>query len=341
VKSVPAVRLSAIGDVVHAMPAVAALRRERPDVRITWVVERGAAALLRGSPCVDRLVEIDTRAWRRRLLRRETQREIAERLGVLRAGRFDVAVDFQGLLKSALVAYASGAPRRVGFAAADLREPASRAFLNEQVEVGTLPHVIEKNLALVRHLGVVAAGPYEFPVAVPEADERDVAARAPEAPFAILNPGGGWPTKLWPAERYGRLADELHARHGLVSVVTFGPGEEELARRVAGASVGGHASPFACSLLQFVALARRASLFVGGDTGPLHLAAAAGTRVVGIYGPTEPRRNGPFAPGDVVVGRDDLPCREDCYRRSCSHWECMEIPVESVQRAAGARLRTP
>jgi heptosyltransferase I len=338
--SILVVKLSAIGDVVHALPAVAALRRERPEARIVWIVERSAAAILRGTNCVDRLVEIDTRAWRRQLLRRETQRAIADRLGALRSETFDVAVDFQGLLKSALVARASGAPRRIGFATSDLREPASRVFLSEQVEVGSQAHVIEKNLALVRHLGIRGDEPYEFPIAVPDDDERDVERRVPDGPFAILNPGGGWWTKLWPADRFGRLADVLYERSGLVSVVTFGPGEEPLARRVVEASRDGRASLFPSSLMQFVALARRAALFVGGDTGPLHLAAAAGTPVVGVYGPTDPRRNGPFASNDLVVGRNDLPCRENCYRRSCSHWECMEIPVEVVQRAVDARLQT-
>lgn len=338
--SVLVVKLSAIGDCVHALPAVAALKRERPDARVTWVVERGAAPILRAVSLIDRLVEIDTRAWRRQLLRPETRREVAGRLRELRGERFDVALDMQGLLKSGLVAAASGAPRRVGFATDALREPASRVFLNEQVEPPAGAHVIEKNLALVRHLGVAAAGPYEFGIEVPDAVELAVAGRLPDEPFAILNPGGGWPTKLWPAERFGRLADALYERCGLVSLVTFGPGEEDLAGRVVAASRAGCARPFASTLVEFVALARRARLFVGGDTGPLHLAAAAGTPVVGIYGPTDPSRNGPFLAEDVTVGRGDLACRIDCHRRSCGHWECLEIPVEVVQRAALSRLHT-
>jgi heptosyltransferase I len=339
-RSVLVVKLSAIGDVVHAMPAVAALKREFPESHVTWVVERSAAAVLRGSPCVDALVEIDTRAWRRKLLDRSTQREIVDRLASLRAYDADVAIDFQGLLKSGVVVRASGARRRVGFATGELREPASRLFLNEQVEVGDRPHVIEKNLSLVRHLGVEGSGAYEFPIAVPEVDTKDVESRLPPEPFAILNPGGGWPTKLWPAERFGALADVLFERFGLVSLVTVGPGEEALARRVVASSHSGQATMFPCTLLQFVALARRAALFVGGDTGPLHLAAAAAAPIVGVYGPTDPRRNGPFATRDVVVGRTDLACRENCYRRACSHWECMEISVETVQRAVDARLHT-
>jgi lipopolysaccharide heptosyltransferase I len=334
------VKLSALGDVVHAMPSAAALRREITGVRITWIVEKGAATILRGSPAIDRLIELDTHRWRRQLLKRNTQRELAARLSSLRSEPIDVALDMQGLLKSGLVAFATGARRRIGFATDALREPASRAFLTEQVAVDDRGHVIEKNLALVRQLGVDAGGAYEFPIAVPEESELAAATRAGGDPFAILNPGGGWWTKLWPAERYGQLADRIYEQHGLRSLVTFGPGEETLAREVASASSGGHAQPFPCTLLEFVALCRRARLVVSGDTGPMHLAAAVSAPIVGIFGPTSPLRNGPFDPRDRTVGRSDLPCRTDCYRRTCDHWECMEISVESVQRVVDARLQT-
>lgn len=333
------VKLSAIGDVVHALPAAAALRRIE-GARVTWVVERAAAPILRGSPAIDRLVEIDTRSWRRNLLRRETQRQLIGRLTSLRAEPIDVALDMQGLLKSGLVALASGAPRRVGFETSALREPASRAFLSEQVAVDDHGHVIEKNLALARYVGA-PDGPYEFPIAVPADVEAGLEARLPGAAFAILNPGGGWWTKLWPAERFGLLADELFERHGFVSLVTYGPGEELLAQRVVEVSASGAARSFPCSLVELVALARRATIFVGADTGPLHLAAAAGAPIVGIYGPTSALRNGPFDPRDHTVGRTDLACRTDCYRRTCDHWECMEISVETVQRAVDARLHRP
>jgi len=180
---------------------------------------------------------------------------------------------------------------------------------------------------------------YEFPIAVSAADERyaEEAMSQHAARFAILNPGGGWATKLWPAARFGELADHLYEQHGLVSYVTFGPGEEDLAQRVAANARSGAAQVIASTLKQFVALARRAALFVGGDTGPLHLAAAAGAPVVGIYGPTSPERNGPFNPRDITVGRD-LWCREACHRRRCSHWECMDIPLSVVAHAATIRL---
>jgi heptosyltransferase-1 len=343
------VKLSAIGDVVHALPAVAALRRALPAARLAWVVEKRAAAILKDSPVIDELIEINTRAWRKRLISRATIADIRQRITSLRGdAAIDIAIDFQGLLKSGLVMQATQARRRIGFARADLREPLSRLFLTEQVDASSLRHVIEKNLALA-HAAVegvsgddraaLASNVYEFPIAVSADDEHyaEEAANQRAARFAILNPGGGWATKLWPAERFGALADHLYEQHGLVSYVTFGPGEQRLAQAVAGHARSGAAQVIASTLKQFVALARRAALFVGGDTGPLHLAAAAGTPILGIYGPTSPERNGPFNPQDITVGRD-LWCRPSCHRRTCWHWECMEIPVSLVARAASLRL---
>jgi heptosyltransferase-1 len=344
------VKLSSIGDVVHALPAAAFIKRAIPKAHISWVVERRASEILKDSPVIDHLIEIDTRSWRRQLLARRTTLEVRARLADLRQpgsrgngyGRFDVAIDLQGLIKSGVVARASGARRRIGFESCDLREKASRLFLTEQVITSDLKHVIEKNLAVARAAagaGGSVANPrdYEFPISLTSDDERFAAGREQQGRFAILNPGGGWPTKLWPAERFGQLADWLLEEHRLKSIVTYGPGEEALANEVAASSQARAARPLASTLKQFVALARRASLFVGGDTGPLHLAAASGAPIVGIYGPTSPERNGPFDKRDIAVGLD-LWCRLNCHRRSCWHWECMDIPLNIVTKAVSARL---
>ena len=343
------VKLSAIGDVVHALPAVAALRRALPAAHLSWVAEKRAAAILKDSPLIDELIELDTRAWRKRAFSRATLDEIRQQLGVMRSDTgVDLAIDFQGLMKSGVVMKATRARRRVGFASNELREPLSRHLLTQQVDTSSSRHVIEKNLALARAAVTGIAGVdeaafapsgYEFPIALSEEDERyaEAVIETDATPFALLNPGGGWPTKLWPAERFGALADQLYEQHGLVSFITFGPGEEELARAVVRHTQSGAARVIASTLKQFVALARRAALFVGGDTGPLHLAAAARTPIVGIYGPTSPERNGPFDPQDITVGRD-LWCRDGCHRRACWHWECMDIPVSAVARAATERL---
>jgi ADP-heptose:LPS heptosyltransferase len=144
---------------------------------------------------------------------------------------------------------------------------------------------------------------------------------------------------LWSAERFGTLADELWAHHGLSTLVTYGPGERELAETVLRASRKGRARAVSPSLKGFYALAKRASLYVGGDTGPTHLAVAAGVPVAGLFGPTEWWRNGSPRALDICIERNEIGCRVDCHRRSCSQWICMDISVEQVLHFAGERLR--
>lgn len=333
------VKLGAIGDVVHTLPALAALRRALPEAHIAWVVERGGAAkLLRDNPCVDELIEVDTRAWRKDLFGSETRAAIKESLSNLRG--YDLALDFQGLLKSGMMAWLSRAPRRIGFSKEALREPASAYLLTEQVIADDDDHIIKKNLSLIAHLGVSIEGNYEFPLELSSTEkqfaEQQIAQRGGKV--AIINPGGGWPTKLWNAEGFAAIADRLWDMRGWRSVVTYGPGEEELANSVVAHSRSGAVELLDSTLKQFFALAQKAKLFLGGDTGPLHLAAAAGTPIVGIYGPTPARRNGPFSPADVIVERFDLDCRVDCFRRSCSHTSCMNIPIETVWQGVMKRI---
>jgi heptosyltransferase I len=340
------VKLGSIGDVVHALPALAAVRRARPSARVSWVVERRAAEILRDNPFLESLIEVDTKALRRWPVSGETLLAPRQQLRRLRASAFDLSLDFQGLLKSALIAKLSGAPRRAGFDRRSLREPASRFLLTETVKTPSRAHVIRKNLALAAGaLGVaVPSDPeqFEFPVAVRREHEHEADAIVERAggPFAVLNPGGGWPTKLWDAEKFGALADALLHEYGLKSVVTYGPGERDLAARVEAASREPGAVLTASPTLKgFFALARRASVYVGGDTGPTHLAVAAGAPVVGLFGPTEWWRNGSPRPTDICVERTDINCRTDCHRRACSQWICMDIRVGRVVEAVGERLR--
>lgn len=336
------VKLGAIGDVVHTLPALAALRRAMPQCYLAWVVERGGAAkLLTDNPCLDELVEVDTRGWRKDLTGRETRAAIRAAVVKLRRAKFDVALDFQGLMKSGVIARLSGAPRRIGFASDALREPASAWLLTEQVRVDDWDHIIKKNFALVAHLGCSVDGPYQFPIGLSREDESFAEEQIGKCGgrVAILNPGGGWPTKLWSPSGFAAIADRLFEAYGWRSVVTYGPGEEALAAAVVNQSRSGAVEMLASTLKQFFALSRRAKLFVGGDTGPMHLAAAAGAPVVALFGPTPARRNGPFAAEDVVVERFDLDCRTDCFRRSCSHTSCMNIPAEAVWQAVVERVR--
>src|SRR5260370_26097850 len=197
------VNLGSIGDIVHTLPALAAMREALRDSEIAWAVERGAAEILRDNPLLDRLIEVDTKALRRGLMSGETLRAPRQQLRLLRASAFDLALDFQGLFKSATVARLSGARRIYGFARDGLREPASRFLLHKTIPMPQGLHVIRKNLTLVESaLGIPVPtdeNDFEFPIVGASSHEREAeeAAHGMEGGYAILNPGGGWPTKLW------------------------------------------------------------------------------------------------------------------------------------------------
>jgi lipopolysaccharide heptosyltransferase I len=335
------VRLGAIGDIVHTLPALAAIKRAMPDAHVSWAVERRSAEILRENTLIDRLIELDTRSIRG-LPTEEKLSSMRRQIKELKSRNFDVAIDFQGLLKSAVVARASGAKKRVGFSRRALREPASRIFLTDTVRTDPGSHVIRKNLALAGGALAfdAAAFPLEFPIATDQAAHDEAASIAEKAgrDFVVLNPGGGWATKLWPAENYGRLADLIRERLGLASVVTVGPGEEKLGERAAAAAQSDGLVLARPSLKGFYELARRSRLYIGGDTGPTHIAAAAGTPIVGLFGPTEWWRNGSLDPRDICVERIDIGCRVDCHRRTCGNWICMQISPETVCGAIEARL---
>jgi lipopolysaccharide heptosyltransferase I len=326
------VRLSAIGDVVHTLPALAALKRRGHEVH--WIIEPAARPLVEGNPAVARVVPAPpariAAVGRVRACARE-----------LRKARYDTALDMQGLWKSAVWARAAGARHVAGFAGPWRREPLSEMLLGTRVHLAPEPpHVIDKNLALLRVLDIEAVGTREFPLPPGGEEERRVLAEIASRGWrdlAILNPGGGWASKLWPPSSYGAVAQGLAAR-GLTPVVTWGPGEEKLADEVVAASAGRAQRCFPTSLLEFAALARRARLTLAADTGPLHLACAVGAPVVGIFGPTDPARNGPFSPDDVVVRR--LPLCAPCHRRRCwIHEGVMKaVPAAQVLAAADRRL---
>ena len=336
------VKLGAIGDVVHALPALAAMRRSLPGSEIAWVVEKRAAEILRGNEYIDRLIEVDTRSPRKGKIE-DLLPEVRSQLRELRESKYDIAIDFQGLLKSGMIAKLSGAPKRWGFDRQSLREPASRVFYTDTAKIEPRTNVIRKNLSLAESaLGIDASsGELEFPIYTSDEHRSEAVAVAAQVGgrFALLNPAGGWVTKLWPAERFAELANVLWRELGLPSVVVTGPGEEALAERVRVASHSEKTLFSVPSLKGLYELARLSTVYVGGDTGPTHLAVAAGTPVVGIFGPTEWWRNGSPNPDDICVERLDIGCRIDCHRRTCSNWICMDIRVESVFEAVKTRIQ--
>ena len=333
------VRLGALGDVVHAIPVAAALRRAFPAARIDWLVSAKHRDILDLVPVIDRRLTVNDRgAASDGMSRVAAIRE-------LRGARYDVAFDLQGLVKSAVLARASGAARVVGFSPRYARERLARLFYTDVYHPGAdglydpreTRHVVTINLGLLRVVGVTAADP-EFPIAQVESEAARAASRQTGGRYALLNPCAAWPNKRWPPARFGTVAAELRARHGLMSVVQWGPGEEALAAAVVEAAGGAAVLAAKTSIADLVALARGAALMVSGDTGPTHVAAAVGTPVVGIYGPTRPARNGPLSPDDITVSRDAV-CQ--CHHRRRCRLERMcllDIEVAEVMDAVDRRL---
>jgi lipopolysaccharide heptosyltransferase I len=324
------VRLGSLGDVIHAIPAAAALRARHPDARIDWAVDPRYVEVLRLVTAVDRAVPLDTRGGASAVLRG---------LGGLRRARYDAVVDLQGLLKSAVLARLAGGQRTIGLPRSHLREPFARFFYGETPDPGTDTHVIHQNLSLMRALGVTDAS-IAFSLSVPETATGDAAVAAIGSDrFVALNPGAAWPNKRWPPERFGALAAALRDRLGLRSLVLWGPGEEELARRAVATSAGAAEPSPPTGLVDLFDVTRRARLVVSGDTGPLHIAAAVGTPVVALFGPTFTERNGPWAHDDVTVSRAAT-C--DChYERRCRRaTPCIDdITIEEVLSAVESRMR--
>jgi ADP-heptose:LPS heptosyltransferase len=257
----------------------------------------------------------------------------------LRDARYDCVIDFQALYKSAILAYASRAPKRVGFQSSYAREGFAANFYTDRINPRG-PHKVDHNLTLARHAG---AGNFSsrFPMAVCAEDEqivaRELAARDLRE-FFVLNPGGGWRSKCWPAKRYGELHRRLFEKYRCRGVVTYGPGEENLAKELIAAAGENPPVAILLGLGPLMALLRRAKFVVSADTGPLHLASALGAPVVGLYGPTDPARNGPFSADDVTVRNPHF--SNTTYSRGDDFDPAMlSITVDQVLEAVAERLR--
>jgi heptosyltransferase I len=336
------VRLGAMGDILHALPAVTALRVTHPEWEIEWVVEpmwRGllAAENSRGrdlgmQPLVDRLHFACTRQWRRSLLADQTRQELGALRSALRQERYDAVIDFQGALRSAVIGRMASSQRFIG--ESKPREWASRWLFTDRVHTRG-DHVIEQDVELASAVAGDALTPVQPLLPVDPAAEvwADGILRSGQ-PAVLINPGAGWGAKRWPIERYAEVARALLNR-GLRVLVNAGPGEVLLANEIV-RKTGGGATPLLCSVEQLVAITRRVCLAIAGDTGPLHLACALGRSVVGIYGPTDPGRNGPYGVQFKVLRSPDS--RRDHARREAPEAGLLTITPQDVLMAAEGLL---
>ncbi|MEW5802162.1 MAG: glycosyltransferase family 9 protein [bacterium] len=344
-RKIAIIKLSAIGDVVHALPVASALRERYPDAHLAWIVQGKCRDILEGNPDLDEVIVFDKDRW---LLEIPYPHKTASilwemyRFGSrLRRAGFDLAIDLQGLIKSGLLTRLTGAGTRIGFRADYCREPASARFTNCHIAPSSGDvHIIDRCLSLIRGLGA-DTDHKRFKFHIPKEDHASIAAflkkkKVPKDTLLVLiNPGAGWKTKLWGEENYAALADrivlELRGR-GVAVIFLWGPKELSMVKSIQ--KKMHQPSLLACptNLKQSLALMQRAHLFIAGDTGPLHMAAAIGTPCVGIYGPSSPERNGPYGDFHTVV-QAAVPCK-GCFRRFCDNIICMEsIPVDEVMDA--------
>jgi heptosyltransferase I len=325
------VRLGAMGDILHALPAVTALRQAHPKWYLGWAVEPRWSALLCGE--VDRTHLVKAKEWARSPLKLETMREIGALRHALRAERYDLCIDLQGAVRSALAGRLAGAPRMIGEDRP--REWAARWLFRERVETHCV-HVIEQAVEVCD-----AAAGDRLPLLLPalprnrEAEEWAEELLRSAGPVVLLSPGAGWGAKRWPPERYGAVAADLHAQ-GCTVLVNSGPEEQEIAAEVVRAS-GGVARAPAFTLDRLIAVTRRVCLVIAGDTGPLHLACALGKAVVGIYGPTDPKRNGPFGVPFRVLRHPES--KRDHTRHTAPEAGLLTITPEQVAEAAKELLQ--
>lgn len=337
------VRLSALGDIVHALPVLARLRQAYPDAAIDWLVEENYAATLTFARGLSRRIVVRAKSDSSSagMVSFATGMGYGRAASFLRAQKYDVALDLQGLLKSAVWARVSGARRVIGFDREHLREPFAASFYSESVVPDGSGHVIRKNLSILRALQI-DPGPVELRVEPHASHEliKAIQIAGGSSGYTVINPGAAWPNKCWPPERFGAVARAIRDRAGLHSLVTWGPKERALADAVTSASEGAASPAPPTSVSDLAALMGSAALVISGDTGPLHIGAAVGAPIVGLFGPTRPERNGPWDPRDEVISR-----AETCvchHKRACLRGApCInEITVEEVVAAAERRLRS-
>jgi lipopolysaccharide heptosyltransferase I len=325
------VRLTALGDILHTVPAVAALRAAHPNAKLDWVVERKWAPVLEGSPAIDDVIAFDRRsAW-----------GAVECVQRLQENHYACAIDFQGLYKSSILAGLSAAGRRIGFDRNWAREEGAAMFYTERV-IPKGRHVAELNYSLAERAGALRPARPEYPLRVPAGGAASIRSRLHDlgisGEYIVVGPGGSWRAKCWPVERYGEFCREFEKRFAMSVIVIHGPSEKSLAEEVARAAVPARPVILATTIEELMGLLAHAQCIIAADSGPLHLAAALGTRVIGLYGPTDPARNGPFVPGAAIVHKARP--EEISYKRRSDYSPAMlRITVEDVLSAADTHLK--
>jgi len=336
------VKLSAVGDVVHTLPSLAALRKLYPDAHITWVIEEAAADLVTGHPSLDRVLVSRRKSWAkslgspRRALRAVD--EVRSFLRTLRDRPYDLVIDFHGLFKSSVVVWLSRGKRKLGYAS--LQE-LSGLFVNERIPEDLNKHAVDRYLDFPRHLGaLIKEAEFVLPKNPPAEEKIETLMRMhdlQEKNFIAVSPVAYWETKLWENENFAHLADMIRKKLGMK--VVFTGAEKNVLEKITNlmesdaVNLGGQTT-----LPELACLYARAKMLITTDSGPMHLAAAVQTPVVALFGPTDPRRTGPYGRGHTVI-RTDIPC-SPCFLKKCSTKTCMkDIDPLQVFAAVAKKLQ--
>ena len=333
------VKLSAIGDVIHTLPVLNALRKYYPDANITWLVEESAADLVIGHEALDRVMVSKRKQWIKQLktpLWKTAVSEIFRFIRDLRDTRYDLILDLQSLLKSGVMVALAKGGRKVGFGPGMEHQEYSYCFLNKRVPAVSMEiHALERGLMLLEKIGI-SHGPAEYKIPVTIEDRRrahvllDKHKTQGKGPLIAINPVAKWETKLWDAGRFSRLADRLVASYDADIVFTGGPADVDLINTIV-SDMEFPASNLAgkTTLKSLAAVYEKAALLISTDTGPMHLGAAVGIPVVALFGPTAPWRTGPFGQGHRII-RTGIDC-SPCFKRHCETMDCMKnISVQQV-----------
>jgi len=328
------VKLSAVGDVIHTLPSLSALRKRYPDSHITWLVEEAAADIIRDHPDLDRVIVSRRKGWWKEVRSgrfRKPLHEMKTFLRDLRDRDYDLVIDFHGLFKSAILVFLSRGRRKLGY---DSYQELSGLFYTEKIPEDMNKHAVDRYLDFPGYLGAAVMQP-EFRIAIGEENRKRVdellKAHGIEGPFIALNPVAYWDTKLWEDERFAALCDRIGETYGMPVVLT-GQQSPSLEKIRALSRRGVINLEGQTTLKDLAELYRRATLLITTDSGPMHLAAAMGTPVVALFGPTDPKRTGPYGSGHRVI-RESLSCAP-CFLKKCREMTCMKrIMVDTVFRA--------
>lgn len=327
------IKLSSIGDVVHTLPTLAEIRGLYPEAHITWLVEEEAHDVIRGNPYIDRIIVSKRKMWQKNLFNPfmlvRALKEASHFIGEIRDTSYDLVIDLQGLFKSGILVYLARGGRKVGY---DKTRELSYLFLNERIKpFDPDEHAVLRYINLAKYLGANGTHlDFQIPVEKRDMEYIDRIINASKKPIIAINPMARWKTKQWSHRRFAELADKI--RHRLEAVVIFTGSKDHI---IDATRILSYMESKAINLVgkinlkELAYLFRRSNLVVSTDSGPMHIAAAVGTKVIALFGPTSPSRTGPFGEGHVII-RKDLPC-SPCLKRTCPTLECMDsISVEDV-----------